>query len=263
VTTRRLPAVPTVALGVLSIVAFGAWFYGFGVLVDPIRDDTGWSESLLGVTYGASFLVTGIGGTAVGHALDARGSRTTFTWLAAGSTALLVLASWATDPLAFAALGALGGGLVGAGGYYQATSAVMARLVPDHRAHGITVLTLFGAFASPVFLPLIGWIVVDVGWRPTLRGLAVAVGLAYLVAAVGVPDVRPEQSHRPPFRRAVRAALDRPVRCEVAAAITIAAAVSSLLIVQQVPAMTDAGMTLAVASAVTYCRSSASATSAS
>lgn len=247
-TAPRLPKVATTALGVLSIVAFGAWFYGFGVLVDPIGSDTGWSEGLLGATFGASLLVVGVGGTAVGHALDAMGSRRTFLVLAVGSTLPLLAASWATHPVAFAVLAALGGGLVGAGGYYQATSAVMARLAPGRRAHGITVLTLWGAFASPVALPLLGWVVVRVGWRPTLRGIAIAVGLAYLLAALAVPDVRPEHEQRPRFGPAVRAALDRPVRRQVAAAVAVAGGASAMLLVQQVPAMVAAGMALGTAS---------------
>ncbi len=246
---RRLPVGPTLVLGLLSIVAFGSWFYGYGVLVEPIRVDTGWSEGLLGATYGASLLVTGVAGTAVGHALDARGSRTTFLLLAATSTMALLAASLATSPVAFAVLAATGGGLVGAGGYYNATSAVMARLVPHERAHGITVLTLFGAFASPVFLPLIGWVVTRVGWRPTLRGLAVAVGVAYLLAGLGVPDVRPDETERPPLRRALREAAAGPARRAIVVAVTVAGATTALLLVQQVPAMAEAGMALATASA--------------
>lgn len=246
---RRLPLVPTVALGLLSIVAFGAWFYGYGVLVEPIRTDTGWSEGLLGGTYGASLLVTGVAGTLVGHALDARGSRTTFVVLGFATTGVLLAASSAQDAWVFAGLGALGGGLVGAGGYYNATSAVMARLVPSERAHGITVLTLFGAFASPIFLPLIGWVVTRAGWRPTLRGLAIAVGVSYLLCAVGVPDVRPEEVERPPFVRALREAVAGRSRVAVVVAVMVAGATSALIIVQQVPAMTDAGMALATASA--------------
>lgn len=247
-TTRRLPPGPTLALGVLSIVAFGAWFYGYGVLVEPIGATTGWGEGLLGGTYGAAFLVAGVAGTGVGHALDVRGSRATFLVLAVATTASLTMASLATSAWAFAVFGAIGGGLVGAGGYYNATSAVMARLVPEERAHGITVLTLFGAFASPVFLPLIGWVVTRAGWRPTLRGLAVAVGLAYVLAALAVPDVRPDEVHRPPFRRAVREATAGRERRAVVIAVTLAGGVSALVIVQQVPAMTEAGMALATAS---------------
>lgn len=247
--TRRLPLLPTLALGVLSIVAFGSWFYGYGVLVEPIRLDTGWSEGLLGATYGAGFVVAGLAGTVVGHALDARGSRATFLVLAVAAAAAMWATSFATHPVVFAVLGAVAGGLVGAGGYYNATSAVMARLAPAHRAHGITTLTLFGAFASPLFLPVLGWVVTRVDWRLTMRGLAVAIGLAYAFAAFAVPDVRPEEELRPPFRRAARQALDgRPQRALVAAVVA-AGATSALVLVQQVPAMTDAGMALATASA--------------
>lgn len=248
-TVRRLPVGPTLALGILSIVAFGAWFYGYGVLVEPIAVDTGWSDGMLGATYGASLLVAGVAGTAVGHMLDSRGSRTTFLVLAATSTLALLGASVAVHQWSFAILGAVGGGLVGAGGYYNATSAVMARLVPHERAHGITVLTLFGAFASPIFLPLIGWVVTSAGWRPTLRGLAVSVGLAYLVTALAVPDVRPEEVERPPFRSSLQEVMAGRPRRAIVVAVMVAGATSSLIIVQQVPAMTDAGMALATASA--------------
>ncbi len=248
-TVRRLPVGPTLALGILSIVAFGAWFYGYGVLVEPIAVDTGWSDGMLGATYGASLLVAGVAGTAVGHLLDSRGSRTTFLVLAATSTLALLGASVAVHQWSFAILGAVGGGLVGAGGYYNATSAVMARLVPHERAHGITVLTLFGAFASPIFLPLIGWVVTSAGWRPTLRGLALSVGLAYLVTALAVPDVRPEEIERPPFRSSLQEVMAGRPRRAIVVAVMVAGATSSLIIVQQVPAMTDAGMALATASA--------------
>lgn len=245
---RRLPPAPTIALGVLSIVAFGAWFYGYGVLVEPIAEETGWGDGWLGATYGGSFLLAGVLGTGVGRALDLRGSRTTFVALAVSTTVVLLAAASAATEWQFLLLGSVGGGLVGAGGYYNATSAVMARLVPEHRAHGITVLTLFGAFASPVFLPLIGWVVGDLGWRTTLRWLAVAVGLAYLLAAFLVPDVRPEQIERPRLRVALPAATRGPAERALAIAVTVAGATSALLIVQQVPAMVAAGMTLELAS---------------
>jgi MFS family permease len=246
---RRLPLAPTISLGILSIVAFGVWLYGYGVLIDPIARETGWSDGLLGSTYGAAFLVAGVAGTAVGRALDLRGSRFTFATLALLSTAALWTMASATSPWAFALAGTIGGGLVGAGGYYNATSTVMARLVPEHRAHGITAITLWGAFASPVFMPLIGWMVTQLGWRPTVRVLAVAVGVAYLVAAFGVPDIRPESSVQPPLRSTLREVLVGPVRRLTVLALVVAATASSVIVVQQVPAMTDAGMALTAASA--------------
>jgi len=228
-------------------VAFGVWVYGYGVLVEPIAEETGWSDGLLGTTYGLSFLVSGFAGTAVGRALDLRGSRLTFATVALLSTAALWVMASASSAWMFAITGPIGGGLVCAGGLYNATSTVMVRLVPQHRAHAITAITLWGAFAAPVFMPLMGWMVTRMGWRPTLRVLAICVGVAFLVAAFGVPDVRPEQRARPPLRSTLREVLDRPARRLTVLASFLASAATAAILVQQIPAMTDAGMTLSAA----------------
>jgi len=245
----RLPRVPTLALGILSITAFGSWFYGYGVLVEPIAQDTGWSSTALGGAYGASLLATGILGALVGRALDHVGSRRTFLVLGAGALVFLWLTSLATSAGLFVAAATLGGGFVGAGGYYAATSAVMARLVPEQRAKGITALTLFGAFASPIALPAIAWLVTSLDWRPTLRILAVVVGASYVLAAVAVPDVRPEAAEPLHLRAAARTAFDSLVKRRVIASVSVMAAATAVLLVQQVPVMVEAGMALSAASA--------------
>lgn len=247
--TDRLPRLPTLALGLLSIVAFGSWFYGYGVLVEPISQDTGWSATSLGGAYGASLLATGIFGALVGRALDRVGSRRTFVVLAVGSTVFLGLASVATSAIMFVGAATLGGGFVGSGGYYTATSAVMARLVPQQRAKGITALTLFGAFASPIALPLIAWLVTSIDWRPTMRILALAVGAAYVVAALAVPDVRPEAADPLHLRAAAKTAFDGPVKRRLLIAVPVMASATAVLLVQQVPVMVEAGMALSTASA--------------
>lgn len=247
--TERLPRLPTLVLGILSITAFGSWFYGYGVLVEPIARETGWSATSLGGAYGASLLATGILGALVGRALDHVGSRRTFLVLAAGTVVFLWLTSLAASAALFVVLATLGGGFVGAGGYYAATSAVMARLVPAQRAKGITALTLFGAFASPIALPAIAWLVTALDWRPTMRILAVVVGLSYLLAAFGVPNVRPEAAEPLHLRAAARTAFDSIVKRRVIASVSIMAGATAVLLVQQVPVMVEAGMALSAASA--------------
>lgn len=235
-------------LGVLSIVAFGGWFYGFGVLLEDLVVDTGWSESVVSSTYGASLLVAGVGATVAGRLLDRRGSRALFLGAAVLATGLLLIAASTERPLVFAITGALGGGVTGAGGFYQATQVVMARLAPDARARGITALTLWGAFASPVALPLMGWGVAALGWRPTLRLTAVAIGIAFLAAALLVPDVRPHVTSRAGMREAFRRGWDTPPVRRMFLAGAAAGAGASVLMLSQVPAMVDAGLALTVAS---------------
>lgn len=53
---------------------------------------------------------------------------------------------------------AAGCGLVGALGFYHITQAVAARAAPAAPARAIIWLTLFGAFSSPVYLPLTAWL---------------------------------------------------------------------------------------------------------
>jgi MFS family permease len=249
----RPPRGPLVALGVLNIVAFGSWFYGFGVLLEPIREDTGWAESTLTSTYGVSLLLTGMGAAIGGGIIDRRGGRVLFAGAAALSSTALVAASFATSELVFAGLGVLAGGTIGATGYYHATQAVIGRLAPDARTRGMTALTLWGAFASPVFLPALGRSVLGLGWRPTLRIVAAVVGLAFAIAALSLPREAP---HAPAGRRtasvstlaAIRhSARDRVVRRLYLAGL-MAGFGTSLLLLYQVPAMVAAGLSLATAS---------------
>lgn len=245
----RPPLVPLVGMGVLTIVAFGAWFYGFGVLIEPIRADTGWSESTLTSTYGASLLLTGIGATVGGRIIDRVGGRWLFAASGIGAGVSLWVTSTATSPLAFALFGTVAGSLVGAAGYYHATQAVIARIAPASRTKGITALTLFGALASPVFLPLMGWLVTTYGWRPTMRVVAVAVGAGFALAAATTPHMEPDpDADHVGFVDALRRMIARPVMRSFMLAGFAAGIGSSLLLLYQVPAMVDAGLALTTAS---------------
>ena len=59
-----------IALGVLTITSYGSWFYAFGVLIDPITEDTGWTTTALGITYGAAQVLTGFGAFVGGRLLE-------------------------------------------------------------------------------------------------------------------------------------------------------------------------------------------------
>ncbi len=249
----RPPRGPLTALGILSLVAFGSWLYGFGVLIEPIREATGWAESLLTAAYGASLLLTGAGGAAAGHLIDRRGGRALFLGCAGLAPTALVAASFAGAGWLFAVLAAIAGGVIGAGGYYHATQAVIGRLAPEARARGMTGLTLWGAFASPVFLPLLGPVVLALGWRVTFRLLAIVVGAAFVTAGLAVPA---EPSSGPstdtpresPFAAMRRTAQRPAVRRLYLAAFAMGAG-TSVLLLYQVPAMVAAGLTLGTASA--------------
>lgn len=252
---RRLPLSATVVLGLVTIVGFGAWFYGYGVLLEPIRRDTGWSETVLSSTYGISLFGSGVLATVAGRQLHRRGSRVVY---GVGSLVTVVAylgAAASTGPITFAALGTAAGSITGALGYYAAVHTVIAQLVPStRRAAAITTNTLWGAFASPVFLPLVAWMVLRLEWRTTMRLSGVAVAGAFALVAVIVPDSR-GQNQAALSLRALLASVGRD-RTILALLITTFAGgmVTSLLILYQVPVLTTAGLTLGVASTLAGAR---------
>lgn len=250
-----MPLRATVTLGVVTIVGFGVWFYGYGVLLEPIREDTGWSEAVLSSTYGVSLLGAGVLATFAGRLLHRRGSRLVY---AVGAVLALIayLGTAAADnEVTFAVSGVLAGSITGALGYYAAVHTVIAQLIPAaRRAGAITTNTLWGAFASPIFLPVMAWMVLELDWRPTLRFTGIAVAAAFLLASVLVPDSRGADGVTPSLRAALAAAgRDRVV---LALLMTTFAGgfVTSLLILYQVPAMVAAGLTLGVASGLAGAR---------
>ncbi|MEX1162117.1 MAG: MFS transporter [Nitriliruptor sp.] len=252
---RGLPVRATVVLGVVTIVGFGVWFYGYGVLLEPIRTDTGWPEATLSSAYGLSLFGAGLLATLAGRLLHRHGSRRVYAVGAVLALGAYLVAAAADGGWVFAVAAVAAGSVTGALGYYAAVHTVIAQLVSaDARAGAITTNTLWGAFASPIFLPLVAWVVLGLGWRPTLRLIGVVVALTFLLAAVAVPDGRGPDESQPPLRRVLAAA--RRDRTVVALLATTFASgvVTSLLILYQVPVMMGAGLTLALASGLAGAR---------
>lgn len=240
------------ALGVLTITAYGSWFYGFGVLIGPIHDDVGWSTTSLGLTYGAAQVISGIGAFVGGRLLDRRGGIGPFGLQAVLGGGLMLGATWATSVLLFGALYAVGAGITGATGFYHVTTVAAARLRPDRPDRAIAVLTVIGALSSPIYLPLTAWMVSTWHWRVAARVLALlaiagallAMGLARGGASAG--DAGPSSN---PIA-AMRAALALPaVRRMLVVYVSAGVAFASIL-VYQVPILTSAGLALGAAGAI-------------
>jgi MFS family permease len=251
----RLPPRATVLLGIVTIVGFGGWFYGYGVLLEPIREDTGWSEAVLSITYGASLLGAGVLATFAGRLLHRRGSRLVYGVGAAAALASYLGVAASTNPLWFAVLGVLTGSVTGALGYYAAVHTVIAQLVPAaKRARAITTNTLWGAFASPIFLPLMAWMVLHLDWRPTLRIVGVIIAVTFLAAGVLVPDSRGADQAAPSLRAALVASGRDRIVLALLATTFAGGFVTSLLILYQVPVMVAGGLGLTVASGLAGAR---------
>ena len=207
-------------LGIGQIVSWGSFYYAFPLIAPPMGQELGLSKPEL---YGAATFGLVIGSLAnypVGNAIDRGHGR---TLMAAGSLmGGLLMFGWA----AIANLWSLyllfaGIGLVQAMTLYEPAFAVVARRYGENSRGGITALTLWGGFASTVFVPLTQWLLDVLAWRETLIALG-AINLVLCVSLhLAVIDPKVDAPARPAGsgvdgsrslsgREAVRWALRRP-----------------------------------------------------
>jgi MFS family permease len=170
------------ALSVTETVSWGILYYAFAAFLLPMQHDLGFSTSELTGAFSVGLLVSAAGGIAVGRYLDRHGPRGLMT---AGSVAgvLLVLAWSQVDGLvAFYAIW-VGIGLVLSAVLYEPAFVVLAKHFPrpNERRRAMTALTLAGALASFIFVPLAQTLIDGHGWRDAL------VMLAVILAVITVP----------------------------------------------------------------------------
>jgi MFS family permease len=207
-------------LGIGQIASWGTLYYSFPLIAERMGIDLGLSKPEV---YGAAtigLLIASVAAYPIGAAID-RGYGRIIMVLGSGLAGLLLLAwsqiagLWALYPLL------VGIGLAQAMTLYEPAFAVVARRYGSDARRGITALTLWGGFASTVFVPLIQFLLNEVDWRSTLVVLGVInLGLCvplYLAVIDAKADARPPApasvtgSEAPlAGRRAVRWAIRQP-----------------------------------------------------
>jgi hypothetical protein len=160
--TRLIPA-----LGVAQIISWGTLFYAIAVLGDAMRGELGISATWLFGAFTVGLLISGIVSPAVGGLVDAKGGRFVLSLGSVlGAVALASIASARGLPMLF--LGWALGGVAMAACLYDPAFATLHQLTGTSYRRAVTVLTLFGGFASTVFWPASQWLLDSVGWRETL-----------------------------------------------------------------------------------------------
>lgn len=240
------------ALGIGQILAWGTSFYFPAVFAEPIVAETGWSLGYVVAGTSLGLLVAGLISPQVGRIIDRRGGRPVLLasslCYAAGlagigaSPALPVyLASWA---------------LLGVGmgtGLYDAVFAALGRMYGSEARTPITNLTLFGGFASTICWPLSAFMIEHTGWRTACfiyAGLHLFLVLPLQMAVVG-PVKAGTGSTAISEKRDVGGT--PPVRNEMlifallAAVLSIAAGVGSIVVVHLLIFLQARGLDFAVA----------------
>lgn len=235
-------------LGVLTIAAYGSWFYGFGVFVQDVSDDLGIGVGVLGAVYGVTTLVGGAGAVAVGRVLDRRGPRIVLAVVGPIGASVYALATLVDNAFVFCGVFAIAGGTISASSFYSFTQPVAMAVRSDDTVRAVTRLTIWGAFASPVMIPLTEVMRDRWGWRGAVRATALALFVCFLVASVVVraaPRVR--HGAPAPFGTVLRAAAASPFLRRYAVASLLSSVAISTLLVFQVPVMKWAGLSSATA----------------
>jgi len=254
--SSSIPYLRVGILGILTIVAYGSWFYGFGVLLDDMTADFESGVGVLTLGYTIAQILTGVLGMWVGRTLDRHGARRPFAFGAVVGPIVVVVSTFASSPVVFAVLFGIGGGVIGASSFYHLTQAVAARLSVGHEARAIAQLTIWGAFSSPLLIPITELLRSSIGWRDTVRVSVVVVGLVLVVAALFVDRDGMTRSLSPSAssRLAVAGALKNSDVRRYALSSFASSFGTSIIMVLQIPAMVAGGLERSTAASLAGAR---------
>lgn len=174
-----LPMIATLGLG--QIVSWGTLFYTFPLLSGPIGGELAADKDAVYVAVTLALLTSGLAAYPVGLAIDrGYGRLVLVTGSLLGGALLLALAfvgSLTALYLVFAGIG-----VAIAMSLYEPAFAVLARNLGSRARAGITAITLWGGFASTVFVPLTQFLLDRFDWRETV----VILGLIQLLFGAGL-----------------------------------------------------------------------------
>ncbi len=192
-----------VGLGITQIVSWGSIYYLAALLMEPLRLALSTSQPVIVGAFSLSILVSGLAAPWVGRRIDRHGGRVVMTVGSVAAVLLLAMLSRVGSvPVLYAIY--VGLGLAMSATLYPPAFAVVTQAFGAGYRRAITVLTLFGGFASTVFWPLTTWLVALLGWRDAVLVLAfinllLCVPLhALLPPAPRQPDA-PKNASRPVF----------------------------------------------------------------
>jgi MFS family permease len=128
------------------------------------------------------------------------------------------------------------------------------RAAGDQRDRAVVWLTVLGAFASPIFLPLTAWLVHALGWPGALRIDAALTLVIFTAAALASPrratETRGATTGHGRARDVLAAAWRVPAFRRWIAASMIGGAAIDVILVNQVPAMIAAGLSTGAAATI-------------
>lgn len=241
-------------LGLTETISWGTLYFAFTVFIEPMTRTLGYSKPFLAGGYSLGLLVWALCSFSVGRLLDRMPARRVMgAGSLLGATGLLLWA-WSPSPTMFLLMW-VPLGLAMATTLYEPAFVVLRQAYGDGYQKPIVTVTLMAGFASTIFVPLAQWLVLLIGWRPTLVGFA---ALNLLVCAplharlryrlhasyAAVQPASPLPVGDAASQGIARATLRQPVFWAVVLAFTATIMVASLLGAHLIPMLTEKGLPL-------------------
>lgn len=192
---RPTPAAPA-RLSMTQVLLCGAAIvtlsmgirHGFGLWLQPITMDRGWSRETFAFALAVQNLAWGVAGPFAGALADRFGA---FRVLLAGAVLYaggLVLMALATSGLAFTGSAGLLLGMAQAGTTYAVIYGVIGRNVaPEKRSWAMGVAAAAGSFGQFLMVPVENWLIGSFGWQQALFILG-CLALAIVPLAIGLKE---------------------------------------------------------------------------
>jgi MFS family permease len=187
-TPARLSMTQVLLCGAVIVTLSMGIRHGFGLWLQPITMDRGWTRETFAFALAVQNLAWGLAGPVAGMLADRFGA---FRVIVGAS--VLYAAGLAVMASATSGLGFLGGtglliGLAQSGCTYAVIYGVIARNVaPERRSWAMGVAAAAGSFGQFLMVPVENWLIAGFGWQSALFILACAV-LAIVPLAFGLKE---------------------------------------------------------------------------
>ncbi|WP_236674909.1 MFS transporter [Piscinibacter sp. HJYY11] len=187
--------------------------HGFGLWLQPITTDRGWSRETFAFALAVQNLAWGLAGPFAGMLADRFGA---FRVLIVGSllyAAGLVLMAVSTSGLAFTGSAGLILGMAQSGTTYAVVYGVIGRNVaPEKRSWAMGVAAAAGSFGQFLMVPVENWLIAGLGWQNALFLLG-CLALAIVPLAFGMKEPKATPlagAHQQSIGHALREAFSYP-----------------------------------------------------
>jgi len=164
----------------LHAVSYGAR-YSFGIFVQPLTEENGWSRTVISLAASLNMLFFAAGGIAAGRLLDRVAPRRVATAGAAVGALGFILSAFIETPLAFYLAYGLLCGLGSSWTGIVVGNSTVGKWFVRKRGMAIGIASMGVSFGTMLMTPAVGWLVKEKGWQAGF----VAMGVVLL--AVGVP----------------------------------------------------------------------------